>query len=346
MFSKSIGRRDFVKWSGAIAGVSLLPFQSILMGEVPAAEAFDLSEFSLTEADQEVIAFIQSYGGTFYFSGGHLLGRLQRTGYHHVSLLLEVKSFDQLKVALGKAQNGMFEKCLVQGNLLTFSRGDTSYTVDNLPFADFWKYLYQLDAPGTFSFAHQALLYQPLTREVQDPFQALEARDGKPVLKWLDKRRLGVKVFEDVLNGLVDQGRFGMVAGDEFTRIRDGVLDLPVLSREKAQKLSMAFLQRLPALAGAHSVEWVKDLLKTKCISGALSTVYGVSPEGLGDTFDVLRAGAKADVSNGAVWLAVLLGDSIRKGVAPDLFSDFRGYDYRLASGDFKAATDLVKVKS
>ena len=155
-------------------------------------------------------------------------------------------------------------------------------------------------------------MFAPATQAVSDPFGAAAA--GSPATLQILPGAAAADPAGAVLRGLLAAACFGLTPTHAFQVLKRHTLAAAPPDAASAQSLSAAFVPLLAALAAVETPYAINGLLGTALLEASLSSVYGGSVKQAAVKFPRLRARADASVSDGAVWLAAMLGKVIRQG--------------------------------
>ncbi len=298
-----LNRRSFIGLSSLVlCGTALRPVSAfssppcVLAGGLP-----------LWVGDESVFAFLRSYSANFRIIGASVLGRIRASRVRDLHLIVEVGDLGEMQAALAIAP---FAGIYAHDNTLTFTLANADVTIENLLPEAFAARLAAMARRSGNAFAHDALAYDPQTRELSDPFNG---RVG--ALKIVNKTFGGPAALEVALRGIVEALDLGIPQGTDFALWKSRILQMIAKSAD-AQKLSATFLQQLAGLADQLPPLGVARILRTRLVVTALKQVFQLQIEGVITAFQNLRAAATADTTDAALWLAALLSPEIEGNAA------------------------------
>jgi len=167
------------------------------------------------------------------------------------------------------------------------------------------------------NFGHEALIYNPATQALQDPFKVFASEALKIV-------RAGSGVagaFENLLRAWVEADQLALKLGPSFSRLKKRVLGAPGSRAALAQSVVSAFVARLPQLSDLLTAEQVTALLQSRLLRTAILRVLGVDAATVLAEFEALRTASGDDADVEAVaWLGGLLSKQLQQGIMPDWF--------------------------
>lgn len=298
-------RRSFLQTTCLAACVGALSAGQSVAAIVVSRFTRTLAEpLPLTAAEEAVIAFVGQYSSQVRLVGLGVLLKLRGAETREAHLLVEISDSSAFDAAL--VGPTPFDGAYADGNQLFFVRDGIEITVENLRTAAFAQRLRELATLKGIAFAHDALVYDPATREVVDPFGAAKS----PFLKMVNTTIAGGAAVGVALRGRADSGRVGLKSGSVFANWQTRNLNLGA-NAKTAQPLVEAFLGKLATISVTATPEEMKKLLRSRALSSALLRVLGVKVADAIAEFDRLRAEIGGNFSNAALWLALLLGPEI-----------------------------------
>ncbi len=256
----------------------------------------------LWEGDAAVFAFVRGYSAEFRVVGASVLGRIRSGGTRALHVIVEVQSLGEMQAALASAP---FTGIYSHDNTLTFSLKNVDVTIENLLPADFAARLVAMGKRAGNVFAHDALIFNPQTQELSDPFHARGS-----TLKIVNKTLGGASALDAALRGTVEAAELGLASGTDFALWRSRVLQ-QIAKAADAQKLAATFLQQLVALADGLPTASVARFLRSRLVSTALRQVFYMDVEEVIATYGVSKQWAVHSPSDAARWLAALLPSEI-----------------------------------
>ena len=113
-------------------------------------------------------------------------------------------------------------------------------------------------------FAHDAIVYDPAAKTLDDPFGALNASE----LKLLNRPTKTPAALEVALRGTGEAHAAGVAEGKDFAQWKAQLVKLTAHS-SAAQPIAAAFVKKLPSLAALAGTDEVKSAVATPLISSA-----------------------------------------------------------------------------
>lgn len=298
----ALNRRSFIGLGSlAACGSTLLPPSLLATNPIPAARPLR-GGLPLRSGDEQALGFVRRYSSQVRIVGASVLGRIRATGLRGLHVLAEVTDLSSLQAALPTAGVG---EVYTEGNLVAFTCGDVDVTVENLVPEVFAARLASLKKAKGVAFAHDGLSYDPETNLLTDPFGG---RSGE--VRLVNRSFGGVAALAVALRGTYESGQLGLPLGENFGPWRAHILRQIAKSGD-ASGLTEAFLSSLAALADKIPSPAFQALLHSRLISTALKQSFGIDTSVAIAAFIARRPTAGADVTDGALWLAVLLGAEI-----------------------------------
>lgn len=299
----SVSRRKFLGLGSLIACGAAAGGRAVFAAEAKVLDA----ALPLSLNDRNALTFACSYSDRVRLIGASVLGRLGPGASHDLHLLAEVADRGRF---LGALRGMKFGDVRAEGNTLTFAPADVDVTIENLVPDVFAARLAAMAKREGNVFAHDALAYDPATKELSDPF---DAQTGG--VKLLADTLTGPAALEAALRGTLDAARFGRPEHQDFAKWKAGVLgaDAP---KQDPQKLAKIFLQQLATLADHVPAATVEALLRSRLLAAAFQQARGAEVALAIGQFRKLRKNAGVEISDAVLWLAALLGREIKGGAA------------------------------
>lgn len=270
--------------------------------------------FTTSRTDLEVIRFVSAYGRDPLFVGGGVLARTNGVLTAPISLLVRVTDTGALCDSLDALP---FKQVYANGNTLSFAAGGAVYQVENLPARDYIQRTSRLSIRGVTPFAHDAAHYSPNLRQVQDPLGAMTAGEAR-------LRRTTAEVslpnrVKQMLRGLIDAGRYGLVPDAEFDAFRRRTFAESANTPADIAAVAALLLGAVAPLSDAGQAAILAQLVASPLASSSFG--WSSSQTGLLAPSRVQgkqAAGNRGGQANGAQWLALMLSASGAKpGVQP-----------------------------
>ncbi len=298
-----INRRNFLRFGSLIAcgtamgGTSLFAATSAMMkGGLP-----------MVEGDASVLAFVKGYSSDIRIVGASVLGRIRTSGLRTLHILAKAGDLGRMASVLTRAP---FSGIYTEGNTFSFALADVDVTIENLLPEVFAARLAAMAKRAGNAFAHDALSYNPETKEISDPFSARAS-----TIKLVNKTFGGPAALAVALRGRLEASQLGIAQGEDFALWKNRVLRAIARSAD-ARKLAENFLQQLATLADKLPPGGVDALLRTRLISTALKQVFQINASEAVAAFKQLRKTSGPETPDSAIWLAVLIGPEIQSNAA------------------------------
>lgn len=295
-------RRSFLKAGSFVACASAL-VPAWAAAALPKTTRVLDAALPLDPAVLAVLKFAASYSGDARLVGAGVFAAVRGMRPHGVRVLVEAADLARFETALAGLP---FSGAYAQANGLSFTLDGIEFTLENLLPASFAQALAQLYASKHTAFAHDALSYQPATRQLSDPFAAAKGA----VLKLVNRTLAGAPALDAALRGIVDAQDLGLTQGADFAAWLRRVLQM--LTRDSAAGVTAeTFLRQLATLADRVPPAQMQSILRSRAVATALHKVFGIDVPGVIAQFDRLRVSTGAGVSNAALWLALLLAPEV-----------------------------------
>ena len=260
--------------------------------------SFDATELKLLD-------FVSSYSSTVRLTGASVLGHFQPESNCGLRVLAEVTDFPKLADALLRAP---FKNFYAKANAISFVVQGSGHVVENLTAGDFASRLAALSSKEKIAFAHDALSYDPVAKQLDDPLGSLAAGE----LKLINPPKKTPEALEVAMRGTGDARAAAVPEGEAFAKWKAQLVKSQAHVKA-AYPIAAAFVRQLPAFAALAGTEDVKSALATPLISSAVKGALGMSARSAIGEFDRVRAIFGQSYSDGAVWLYVVLGEQARK---------------------------------
>lgn len=296
---------------------------------------------SFNAAEMRVLDFVASYSSAARIVGASVLGRMRPDSNCGLHVLVEARDFIKLTDAFW---NAPFRNIFANGNRMSFSSLGSAVVIENLSPEEFAARLGGLGGKEIV-FAHDAIVYDPAAKTLNDPFDALNGGE----LKLINRPTKTPAALEVALRGTGEAHAAGVAEGKDFAQWKAQLVKLTVHS-SAAQPIAAAFVKRLPAFAALAGTDDVKSALATPLISSAVESALGLNSRTVIGEFDRVRAIFGQSYSDGAVWLYVLLGQQMKKDtrgwITPDLSEDAHWREAFTNAGLIEQAFQSPELKS
>ena len=292
-------RRSFIRVGSLLLCGSVLRPQSLFGFEkTPGVLSFDATELKLLD-------FVSSYSSVVRMTGASVLGHFRPESGSGLRLLVEVTDFVKAADALLSTP---FTRFNTKENSISFVAQSAGHVIENLSAADFARRLSQLGGKENAVFAHDALSYDPIAKQLDDPLGALAANE----LRLINRPAKTPEALVVAMRGTGDARAAGVPEGEDFAKWKAQLVRSSVTAKA-AYPIAAAFVRGLPAFAALAGTEDVKSALGTNLISSAIKPALGMTAKQAIGEFDRVREIFGESYSDAGVWLYVVLGKQVKK---------------------------------
>lgn len=293
-------RRSFLRVGSLfVCGSFFHPRALFALGEkTPGVLSFDATELHLLD-------FVSSYSSVVRMTGASVLGHFKPDSGSGLRLLVQVTDFGKLAEATLRAP---FKNFYAKENSISFVAQGSGHVVENLSPGDFAARLSALSSKEKIAFAHDALSYDPIAKQLDDPFGSI----GPGELKLVNRPTKTPEAVEVAMRGTGDARAAGLPEGETFATWKAQLVKSTVTSKA-AYPIAAAFVRGLPAFAALAGSDDVKSALSTPLVSSAIKSALGMTAKSAIGEFDRVREIFGQSYSDGAVWLYVVLGKQVKK---------------------------------
>jgi hypothetical protein len=293
-------RRSFLRVGSLLVCGSVLRPQSLFaLGEkTPGVLSFDATELKLLD-------FVASYSSVVRLTGASVLGHFRSDSGSGLRVLVQVTDFAKAAEALLRAP---FKRFYAKENSVSFVAQNAGHVIENLSATDFARRLSQLGGKENAVFAHDALSYDPIAKQLDDPLGALSANE----LKLLVPPTKTPNALAVAMRGTGDGRTAGVPEGSAFSVWKAQLVRSQVTAKA-AYPIAATFVRELPAFAALAGSDDVKSAVATPLISSAIKSALGMTAKQAIGEFDRIREIFGQSYSDGAVWLYVVLGKQVKK---------------------------------
>lgn len=293
-------RRSFLRvGSLLLCGSALQPHSLFALGEkTPGVLSFDATELKLVE-------FVSSYGSAVRMTGASVLGHFRPESGSGLRLLVQVTDFFKLSQAHLRAPATRFS---TNGNSMSFVAQGSGHVIENLSAAEFAARLNALGSKENLFFAHDALSYDPIAKQLDDPLGALTAGE----LKLINRPAKTPEALAVAMRGTADARSAAVPEGEDFAKWK-AQLVRPTVTAKAAHPIMAAFVRELPAFAAMAGSDDVKSALGTPLISSSIKGALGMTAKQAIGEFDRVRGIFGQSYSDSGVWLYVVFGKQVKK---------------------------------
>jgi hypothetical protein len=330
-------RRSFLRvGSLLVCGGILRPRSLFALGEnTPGVLSFDATELKLLD-------FVSSYSSVVRMTGASVLGHFHPESGSGLRLLVQITDFFKLSEAHLRAP---FQKFNTTGNSMSVVAQGSGHVIENLSAVDFARRIAQLSAKENLAFAHDALSYDPIAKQLDDPLGSLATRE----LKLVNRPAKTPEALAVAMRGTGDARAAGVAEGEDFAKWKAQLVRSSVTAKA-AYPIAAAFVRGLPAFAALAGSEDVKSALATTLISSAIRSALGMTAKEAIGEFDRVREIFGQSYSDGGVWLYVVLGKQVKKDtrgwIDPALLEDVHWREAFDTASKIEVAFQSPELKS
>lgn len=292
-------RRSFLRaGSLLVCGTLLRPYSGFAQSGTTGVLSFDATELKLLD-------FVSTYSSTVRMTGASVLGHFQPESNCGLRVLVQVEDFTKAASALLQTP---FQKFYAKENSISFVAQNAGHVIENLSAVDFARRMAQLSGKDNAIFAHDALSYDPIARQLDDPLNALGANE----LRLLSRPTKTPEALGLAMRGTGDAKSAGIPEGADFATWKAQLVRSQATSKA-AYPIAAAFVRGLPAFAARSGSDDVKSALATALISSAMKPALGMTAKQVIGEFDRVRAIFGQSYSDAGVWLYVVLAKQVKK---------------------------------
>src|SRR6478752_154112 len=161
-------RRSFLRVGSLLVCGSIVRPQSLFSFEkTPGVLSFDATELKLLE-------FVASYSSVVRLTGASVLAHFKPESSAGLQVLVQVDDFVKAADAL---LHSPFKSFYAKENSISFVAQNSGHVIENLSAGDFSRRMSQLGGKDNAVFAHDALSYDPIAKQLDDPLGALNGNE-------------------------------------------------------------------------------------------------------------------------------------------------------------------------
>jgi hypothetical protein len=329
-------RRSFLRVGSLLVCGGLLRPQALFGFEkTPGVLSFDATELKLLD-------FVASYGSTVRLTGASVLGHFKPDSNCGLRLLVEVTNFPKAAEALLRTP---FKKFYAKENSISFVAENSGHVIENLSAGDFARRLAQLGGKDNAFFAHDALAYDLIAKQIDDPLGAMSANE----LKLVNRPSKTPEALAVAMRGTGAAKSAGIPEGADFMNWKAQLVK-SMATAKAAYPIAAAFVRELPAFASLAGSDDTKSALSTPLISSAIKPALGMTAKQAIGEFDRVREIFGQSYSDPGVWLYVVLGKQVKKDtrgwIDPSLLEDVHWRDAFDTASKIEVAFEDPKLKS
>ena len=292
-------RRSFIRVGSLLLCGGVLRPQSLFSFEkTPGVLSFDATELKLLD-------FVSSYSAVVRMTGASVLGHFRPESGSGLRLLVQVTDFVKLAEAHLRAPTKQFS---TNGNSMSVVAQGSGHVIENLSATEFAARLNALGSKENIVFAHDALTYDPIAKQLDDPLGALTSNE----LKLINRPTKTPEALEVAMRGTGDARAAGVPEGADFANWKAQLVK-PTATAKAAYPIAASFVRQLPAFAVLAGSDDVKSALATPLISSVIKPALGMTAKQAIGEFDRVRDIFGQSYSDAGVWLYVVLGKQVKK---------------------------------
>lgn len=292
-------RRSFLRVGSLLLCGSALHPQSLFSFEkTPGVLSFDATELKLLD-------FVSSYSSVVRMTGASVLGHFRPESGSGLRLLVQVTDFVKLAEAHLRAPTKKFN---TNGNSMSVVAQGSGHVIENLSAPEFAARLNALGSKENLAFAHDALVYDPIAKQLDDPLNSLTAGE----LRLVNRPAKTPEALAVALRGTADARAAAVPEGQDFAKWKAQLVRVTATAKA-AYLIAAAFVRGLPAFASLAGSENVKSALATPLISSAIKPALGMTAKQAIGEFDRVREIFGQSYSDAGVWFYVILGKQVKK---------------------------------
>jgi hypothetical protein len=329
-------RRSFLRaGSLLVCGTLLRPYSVYAQARTTGVLSFDAIELKLLD-------FVSSYSSTVRMTGASVLSHFRPESNAGLRVLVQVTDFAKAAEAL---LHTPFERFYAKENSVSFVAQNAGHVIENLSAVDFSRRMAQLGGKENAVFAHDALSYDPVAKQLDDPLGALGANE----IRLISRPTKTPAALAVAMRGTGDARAAGVPESSEFATWKAQLVRV-VTTAKAAQPIAAAFVRELPAFAGLAGSDDVKSALGTPLISSAIKGSLGMTAKQAVGEFDRVREIFGQSYSDSGVWLYVVLGKQVKKDtrgwIDPALLEDVHWREAFDTASKIETAFESPELKS
>jgi hypothetical protein len=292
-------RRSFLRVGSLLLCGGLLRPQALFGFEkTPGVLSFDATEMKLLD-------FVASYSSVVRMTGASVLAHFKPDSSAGLHVLVQVDDFVKAADALLRSP---FKNFYAKENSISFVAQNSGHIVENLSAGDFARRLAQLGGRDNAVFAHDALSYDPVAKQLDDPLNSLGAGE----LRLVNRPTKTPEALAVAMRGTGAAESAGIPEGSDFMNWKAQLVKSTATSKA-AYPIAAAFVRELPAFASLAGSDDTKSALSTPLISSAIKPALGMTAKQAIGEFDRVRGIFGQSYSDPGVWLYVVLGKQVKK---------------------------------
>jgi len=329
-------RRSFLRaGSLLVCGAVLRPRSLFAQAQTAGVLSFDATELKLLD-------FVASYSSIARLTGASVLAHFKPDSNAGLRVLVQVDDFVKASQALLRSP---FQRFYAKENSLSFVERNNGHVIENLSAADFARRLSQLGGKDNAVFAHDALSYDPIAKQIDDPLAALTSNE----VRLINPPTKTPEALAVAMRGTGDARTANVPESAEFAKWKAQLVRVTATSKA-AYPIAASFVRQLPAFAALAGSDDVKSALGTPLISSVMKPALGMTAKQAISDFDRVRAIFGESYSDAGVWLYVVLGKQVKKDtrgwIDPALLEDVHWREAFDVASKIEVAFEDPKLKS
>lgn len=303
--------------------------------KTPGVLSFDATEMKLLD-------FVASYSSVVRMTGASVLAHFKPDSSAGLHVLVQVDDFVKAADALLRSP---FKNFYAKENSFSFVAQNSGHIVENLSAGDFARRLAQLGGRDNAVFAHDALSYDPVAKQLDDPLNSLGAGE----LRLVNRPTKTPEALAVAMRGTGAAESAGIPEGSDFMNWKAQLVKSTATSKA-AYPIAAAFVRELPAFASLAGSDDTKSALSTPLISSAIKPALGMTAKQAIGEFDRVREIFGQSYSDPGVWLYVVLGKQVKKDtrgwIDAALLEDVHWREAFATASKIEAAFQTPELKS
>ncbi|MBX7157448.1 MAG: hypothetical protein K1X66_03575 [Verrucomicrobiae bacterium] len=316
----SLSRRNFLKKGGIVTSVGLI-FPTLTTVEAKGIAPFASSHLKtqnlgieFDKTDQTIFNYVTQFCEEFYLQGGCILGKLLKSGVKSTYILSKINDFSSLKNFLFKKGVVPLSNVYSRANIINFYYGETYFTLENLPPEVFSYRVLDHSTVQDISYAHQALLYDPIKHKLWDPLKAIDIQNkNHQSLNLIQIKSNLSHGFRDLIQGELDICYYRLAPSSEFIDYKDQILKKSSLPPNLSKNVISTFINHISILTKYLSEDAFLQYVNSPIVSFSIETELKLKTEQVVDAYKELSKNLDGKYSKGSIWLALLFSPKINE---------------------------------
>jgi hypothetical protein len=221
----------------------------------------------------------------------------------------------------------------------------SGHVIENLSTPEFAARLNALGSKENTFFAHDALSYDPIAKQLDDPLNSLSVGE----LRLVNRPAKTPEALAVAMRGTADARAAGVPEGSDFASWKAQLVRVTATTKA-AYPIAAAFVRQLPAFATLAGSDDVKSALNTPLISSVMKPALGMTAKQAIGEFDRVREIFGDSYSDAGVWFYVVLGKQVKKDtrgwIDPALLEDVHWREAFDVASKIEVAFEDPELKS